>query len=60
MRASHEPVTDSKNLTCLLSFTAPTIICRLRSHTRQMQATAPGAVGQQRAPGGARRDGDLW
>ena len=32
---------------------------RLRSHTRQMQATAPGAVGQQRAAG-ARRDGDLW
>jgi hypothetical protein len=24
-----------------------------------MQATAPGAVGQQRATG-ARRDGDLW
>ncbi|KAI9460468.1 kinase-like domain-containing protein [Lactarius psammicola] len=32
---------------------------QLRSHTRQMQATTPGAVGQQRATG-ARRDGDLW
>jgi len=32
---------------------------QLRSHTRQMQATTPGAVGQQRAAG-ARREGDLW
>jgi len=33
---------------------------QLRSHTRQMQAGAPGAVGQQRGATGSRRDGDLW
>jgi hypothetical protein len=60
MRASHVPVTDSKRLPGCFFIYIPTLhLNRLRSHTRQMQATTPGAVGQQRATG-ARRDADLW
>jgi casein kinase I homolog HRR25 len=60
MRASHEPATDSKNPICFTTiFRHQRSSCRLRSHTRQMQATAPGAIGRQRATG-ARRDSDLW
>ncbi len=60
MRASHDSATDSKNLICFtIIFWHQRSSCRLRSHIRLMQATAPGAVGQQRATG-ARRDADLW
>jgi hypothetical protein len=63
MRASHVPATDSKRLSNLadLLFYIPTFhLNRLRSHTRQMQAGAPGAVGQQRATGGRRDNNELW
>jgi hypothetical protein len=44
MRASHEPATDSKNLICFTTnFRHQRSSYRLRSHTRQMQATTPGA-----------------
>lgn len=40
-------------------FEADTCWHRLRSHTRQQQANAPGAVGQQRGTTRG-REGDIW